>query len=201
MYVRDSGGFQTEQIERDVHAYIAAGFYPGMKGDPYEATMYAAWQERATQDSHKGLSRIAGEVGASHLHKAAGVMAGDEGRHAKFYKTIAGEIFRLDPENAISSFERLVRRGLTMPGDTMQGFNAVIEASTRAGIYGPQEYLDILQELINEWGIGEISLSGDADKKRYEVINRHARLSKIIQRGTNREPSDALNVIEERWLK
>lgn len=199
MYVRDSAGFKVTQIERDVHAYISDGFYPGHGKDSYQALMYTAWQERATQDSHKGLARVAKTAGAEYLHKAAAKMAGDEGRHAQFYIPVVGEIFKLDPEGAIHSLSELVKRGLIMPGSKMSGFNAFVEASSVSGIYGGIEYTSILQELLKTWDVKSIPLSGQADEERNEMIRRADRLTKIAGRARPRGNSDALEALKLRW--
>lgn len=200
MYVRDSGGFNVTQIERDVHAYIRDGFYPGHGKDSYQALMYTAWQERATQDSHRGLARVAKTAGAEYLYKAAGRMAGDEGRHAQFYIPVVGEIFRLDPEGATHSLSELVARGLIMPGSKMSGFNAFVEASSVSGVYGGIEYTSILQELIQTWGVKSISLSGQADQKRHALIDRADRLTKIAERARPRNNSNSLEALKQRWI-
>lgn len=201
MYVRDSDAFNTEQIERDIHTYLSMGFYPSPGRDPFGALMFTAWQEPATQGSHKGEARIAKHAGAPYLHRSFGVMAGDEGRHSQFYEPVAGEIFKLEPEMAIESLWNLVMSGLIMPGASMPGFNAFTEASSLSGAYGLREYSATLKQLLGAWGIEQLQLSGTADKMREEIIKKQAQFDRVADRSRHRDKSNDLLTLEKRWLK
>lgn len=202
MYLRDSDAFNVTQIERDVHSYVKAGFYPSAGRDSYGALMFTAWQEPATQESHKGEAKLGKEVGAPYLHRAFGVMAGDEGRHSAFYEPVVGEIIKIDPEGAVESLWNLVvKSGLIMPGENMHGFNAFTEASTLSGAYGLREYVATLGKLIKGWGIEELKVGGVFDQMRHEIIRKQQGIERIADRARKKPKSDDLLALEQRWLK
>lgn len=196
----NSGIYNMHNVDVDSHKFIADGFFPNLGGDIYRALMYTAWQEEATKGAHSGVSRLSGELGLETYRKAAGAMAGDEARHAEFYKGVVKGIIGLDPEGAIKSFHGLVKTGLIMPGATMNNFNIFTSASTVSGVYGPIEYVDILGKLIKQWNIEELKLTGESDKYRVEIIEQYRVLKKIAERATRQAGKMDLSPIKDRWL-
>ena len=184
------------EIARTVQKYIGAGFNPGVSDDIYATLFYPGWQELATQHSHSGVSWLGHQLGAPYLHRIAGAMGEEEGRHALFYVPLGREIFKADPAGAILSFARLVRDRVTMAGVEMEGFDMFAAASSFSGVYGIREYVGVFGRLIKEWNIEGLPVSGDAAKAQEQILRLHT----ILLRKANRAQTIENKTIESPWI-
>ena len=150
-YARDTRLFDQRKIEEMQFEYLRAGFHPEWDRDPYRVFAYTTVQERATQFSHGETGRIVGEY-EPRLAEVLSHVAKDEARHYAFYRTVFEEILQRDPDQALHSAS-FILPAIDMPGVTMPGFKELAEVIRRAGIYGPRDYLRIVQEQIRYWKI------------------------------------------------
>jgi acyl-[acyl-carrier-protein] desaturase len=76
-----------KEMETSTQWLIADGFDIETDTDPYKNFVYTSFQELATNVSHRRTATLAKKYGNTHLSKVCGVIAADEMRHAKAYKT------------------------------------------------------------------------------------------------------------------
>jgi acyl-[acyl-carrier-protein] desaturase len=161
-------------------AYIKAGFEPSWDKDPYRVFAYTTVQERATQVSHANTGRIVGEYEPL-LGDALGNVASEEARHYVFYRTMVSEILARDPNEMLHSLAQ-VMPGIDMPGHTIPGFVQLADVIRRAGIYGPRDYLRIVQDQLKHWKIETLEGLSEMGKKAQEkLLAIPARLERVAQ--------------------
>jgi acyl-[acyl-carrier-protein] desaturase len=93
-YVYLSGRVNMRQMEISTQYLIADGMEIGAARDPYRNFVYTSFQEMATNISHRRTATLAKQYGNNQLSKICGVIASDEARHAKAYKSFIAKIFR-----------------------------------------------------------------------------------------------------------
>jgi acyl-[acyl-carrier-protein] desaturase len=59
---------------------------------------------------------------------------------------------------------------IDMPGVNMPHFREMADVIRRAGIYGPREYLKIVEEQIKFWALDKVEGLNEAGKKAQEKI-------------------------------
>ena len=96
-------------------------------------------------------------------------MAGDEARHYAFYRQVFAEVLARDPDRALESAAH-VMPSIDMPGITIPGFREFADVVRRAGIYGPREYLRIVEDQIKFWKIESMTGLKDVGRKAQEKI-------------------------------
>ncbi len=179
-YARDTRLFDQRKIEEMQFEYLRAGFNPTWDRDPYRVFVYTSIQERATQHSHAqtGL-RV-----AEHEPTLAAILdriAREEARHFAFYRTIFDEILKRDPDQALHSAS-FIMPAIDMPGLTMPGYKDLADVIRRSGIYGPRDYLRIVQEQIRYWKIEGLSGLSELGRKAQEkIVGIPDRLRKIAE--------------------
>jgi acyl-[acyl-carrier-protein] desaturase len=182
-YTRDTELFDQRTLEVMQFDYLKEGFHPGWDYDPYRVFVYTTLQERATQYSHAATGRIVGEYEPG-LGKILHEVAQDEARHFAFYRKVFAEILKRDPNQALESAAHIMP-GIEMPGHTMPGFKDLADVIRRTGIYGPRDYLKIVQEQIRAWGIEHITGLSDMGRKAQEKIlgipSRLERIADLIE--------------------
>jgi acyl-[acyl-carrier-protein] desaturase len=87
----------------------------GAGSDPYRNFVYTSFQEMATNISHRRVATIAKQEGSNILSKLCGLVAADEARHAKAYKTFVSKIFEIDSNEMMLAFEDMMRQKIAMP--------------------------------------------------------------------------------------
>ena len=92
-----SGRVNMRAMETSTQYLIADGFDIGTGRDPYRNFVYTSFQELATNISHRRTATLAKKYSNNLLSKMCGVIASDEMRHAKAYKTFISNIFEVDP--------------------------------------------------------------------------------------------------------
>jgi acyl-[acyl-carrier-protein] desaturase len=183
-YVHDSGVLDRLVLERMQFDYLRAGFAPEWDRDPYRVFVYTTLQERATQVSHANTGKLAAAAEPT-IGIVLEKVAQEEARHYAFYRTIFKEVLARDPNRALDSAAR-VMPGIDMPGVSMPNFREFADVARRAGIYGPRDYLQIVEEQIRFWGISTLAgldAVGRAAQDRIMAIpQRLERLADLVER-------------------
>ena len=167
-YCRDARILDAGILERLQFAYIRSGFHPQWDRDPYRVFVYTTLQERATQYSHGNTGKVC-EPYEPKIDYILGRVAGDEARHYAFYRQVFAEVLVRDPDRALESAAH-VMPSIDMPGITIPGFREFADVVRRAGIYGPREYLRIVEDQIKFWKIESMTGLKDAGRKAQEKI-------------------------------
>lgn len=167
-YARDSLVLDTPVLERMQFEYLRAGFEPEWDKDPYRVFVYTTLQERATQVSHANTGKLAGEYEPT-IGTVLGNVAKEEARHYTFYRTVFKEVIKRDPNRALVSAAELMP-SIDMPGVNMPHFREMADVIRRAGIYGPRDYLKIVEEQIRYWAIDKVEGLNDIGKRAQEKI-------------------------------
>jgi acyl-[acyl-carrier-protein] desaturase len=177
-YARDTRLLQQRRLEEMQFEYLRAGFHPEWDRDPYRVFAYTTVQERATQFSHSETGKIVAEY-EPRLGVVLSQVAKEEARHYTFYRTIFEEILKRDPDQALHSAS-FILPAIDMPGVTMPGFKELADVIRRSGIYGPRDYLRIVQEQIRYWKIESLDGLGELGRKAQEkILGIPARLKRI----------------------
>ncbi len=150
-YVHDSRILDNPVLERMQFEYMRAGFAPAWDRDPYRVFVYTSLQERATQVSHANTGRLAGEYEPL-IGTVLANVAKEEARHYVFYREIFQRVLQRDPNNALHS-AAILMPSIEMPGVAMPHFREMADVIRRAGIYGPRDYIRIVEDLIKFWAI------------------------------------------------
>ncbi len=179
-YGRDTRLFNQRHLEEMQFSYIRNGFHPGWDRDPYRVFVYTTVQERATQTSHSETGRLAAEYEPA-LGEVLRNVATEEARHFQFYRTVFDEILQRDPDEALHSAS-FILPSIEMPGHSMPHFRDIADVIRRAGIYGPRDYLKIVQEQIEYWKIESLSGLNELGRKAQEkIMGIPSRLQKIAE--------------------
>jgi len=177
-YARDARIFDPVVIEKMQFEYIRAGFDPEWDKDPYRVFVYTTLQERATQVSHSNTGKLAGTYEPT-IGEVLQNVAKEEARHYTFYRTIFKEVLERDPNNALESAAKIMP-AIDMPGVKMPNFREFADVVRRANIYGPRDYLKIVQEQVRYWAIDQLTDLNEAGKKAQEkILAVPARLERI----------------------
>lgn len=196
-YLYLSGRVNMRQMEITTQHLIADGMEIGTARDPYRNFVYTSFQELATNISHRRTATIAKKHGNEQLSKICGVIAADELRHAKAYKSFVTKIMELDPSEMILAFEDMMRKKIVMPAHFMrqqgekigQSWTHFSDAAQRLGVYTSLDYTNILESLVKEWNIGNIcGLNSAAEKGRDYLMALPDRFRKIAERTTIKSP-------------
>ena len=167
-YSRDSRILDNPVMERMQFEYLRAGFEPTWDKDPYRVFVYTTLQERATQVSHANTGRVASEHEPL-IGEVLSNVAKEEARHYVFYRAIFERVLARDPNRALESAAHIMP-SIEMPGVSMPHFREMADVIRRAGIYGPRDYLRIVQDVIKYWALDAITGLNEAGKKAQERI-------------------------------
>jgi acyl-[acyl-carrier-protein] desaturase len=192
-YLYLSGRVDMRQMEISTQYLIADGFDIGTGNDPYRNFIYTSFQELATNISHRRVASLANNGDAS-LSKMCGVIASDEARHAKAYKDFMSKIFAVDPNEAMIAFEDMMRYKIVMPAHFLremglkigQTFGHFTDAAQRLGVYTAVDYVEIMQQLLEEWKIESMQdLNETGEKARDYLMALPNRLLRVAERMKN----------------
>jgi acyl-[acyl-carrier-protein] desaturase len=179
-YARDTRLLDQRKLEEMQFEYLRAGFHPEWDRDPYRVFAYTTVQERATQFSHSETGKIVAEY-EPRLGSILSQVAKEEARHYTFYRTVFEEILKRDPDQALHSAS-FILPAIDMPGVTMPGFKELADVIRRAGIYGPRDYLRIVQEQIRYWKIESLQGLNELGRKAQEkIMGIPGRLKRIAE--------------------
>ena len=187
-----SGRINMREMEISTQYLIADGFDNGAARDPYKNFVYTSFQELATNISHRRTATLAKKHGSNQLSTICGVIAADEARHAKAYKSFVAKIFEIDASEMMLAFEEMMRKRIAMPAHFLRQAGESIgktfvhfsDAAQRLGVYTSLDYTHILESLIKEWDIAKIpSLNAKAEKARDYLMGLPERFKRISERG------------------
>jgi acyl-[acyl-carrier-protein] desaturase len=182
-YARETRILQQRKLEEMQFEYLKAGFHPTWDRDPYRVFVYTTVQERATQHSHAQTGRVVADYEPGLATILANV-AQEEARHFTFYRSVFEEILKRDPDQALHSAS-FILPSIDMPGHTIPGFRDMADVIRRAGIYGPRDYLRIVQEQIRYWRIDKIEglteLGRKAQEKIMAIPDRLRRVAELME--------------------
>jgi acyl-[acyl-carrier-protein] desaturase len=190
-YLYLSGRVNMRAMEVSTHYLLADGFDIGTGRDPYRNFIYTSFQELATNVSHRRTATLAKQFGNPHLSKICGLIAADEMRHAKAYKAFVGEILTVDVSEMLLAFEDMMRKKIVMPAHFLresgvqigQTFSHFSDAAQRLGVYTVNDYIDILDGLLIDWNIGNLTDLTDAGQRaRDYLMALPARLRRVADR-------------------
>lgn len=190
-YLYLSGRVNMREIEMTTQHLIADGFDIGTGNDPYKNFVYTSFQELATYISHNRVSQIAKSYGDNKLSKICKMIAGDEMRHHHAYSEFVHKIFQVDPSEMMLAFQYMMKLKIVMPAQFLResgekistAFEQFSDSAQRIGVYTANDYVDIMQKLINRWEIDKITnLTDEAEKARDFLMKLPARMTKISER-------------------
>ena len=119
------------------------------------------------------------------------LIAGDEMRHHLAYSEFVNQIFKVDPSEMMLAFQFMMKQKITMPAHFLResgqsistAFNQFSDSAQKLGVYTANDYVDIMQKLIDKWQIDKISnLTDEAEKARDYLMKLPARMAKISER-------------------
>lgn len=192
-YLMLSGRVNMREVDVVINNLVYDGMDIKTGRDPYRFFVYTSFQELATNRSHRNVGKMAQAAGAERLFKMSGVIAGDEGWHARAYRLFVEKFLELDTNEAMLAIADLFRKQIIMPamnmrergaakGDTFATFEALAQ---RIGVYTAQDYLEILEFLVDAWKIPAFSGLSAAALQAQEFIcglpDRYRRLLKRLR--------------------
>jgi acyl-[acyl-carrier-protein] desaturase len=179
-YVRDTRLLNFSVLERLQFKYIRSGFNPDWKGDPYKIFVYTTCQEKATQVSHLNTGKLTADKEPL-LDSITQKIAQDESRHYAFYMNIFKEILQRDPNAALQSASGIMP-SIDMPGISIVNFNDYADVVRRSGIYGPRDFMKIIEHLISLWNIDVMQNLNELGRKAQEkIMSIPSRLEKVAE--------------------
>jgi len=190
-YLYLSGRVNMREVEVTTHHLINDGFDIGTGKDPYNNFVYTSFQELATYVSHNRVSQIAKEFGDKKLSKLCKLIAGDEMRHHHAYSEFVNQIFKVDPSEMMLAFQYMMKQKITMPAHFLResgekistAFEEFSNSAQKLGVYTANDYVEILQKLIDKWEISKITnLTDEAEKARDYLMKLPSRMAKISER-------------------
>ena len=192
-YLYLSGRVNMWEMEVSTQHLINDGFDIGTGYDPYRNFVYTSFQELATNISHRRVATLAKQAGNIQLAKMCGVIASDEARHANAYIDFIDRIFKLDPSEVMLAFEDMMRKKIVMPAHFLREtggamgelFKHFSDAAQRIMVYTTEDYIDILESLIEKWKIDQVTELNDAAERARDYImllpDRLRRISDRVQ--------------------
>lgn len=177
-YLYLSGRVNMRSLETTTHHLIRNGFDPKSENDSYRAMVYVAFQERATKIAHGNTGKLAEKCGDATLGKICAAIAGDEARHEEAYKRFFRRILEIDSSNAVIAFAEMMRQRIDMPARLMSDgtacdlFSQFAVVAQRAGVYTFRDYAEVIEHLMNYWGIASMTGLSDEAAKSQEYLSR-----------------------------
>ncbi len=190
-YLYLSGRVNMREVEITTQHLINDGFDIGTGRDPYKNFVYTSFQELATYVSHNRVSQLAKNYGDKKLSKMCKMIAGDEMRHHHAYSEFVNRIFQVDPSEMMLAFQYMMKQKIVMPTHFLResgqkigtAFENFSDSAQRIGVYTANDYVDIMQKLIEKWEIDKISgLTDEAEKARDYLMKLPGRMAKISER-------------------
>ena len=195
-YLLVTRGVDPDELERARMDTMETGYDSGDK-PLLNVCAYVSFQELATNISHRRTATLAKQYGNGQLSKICGVIAADELRHAKAYKSFVSSIFEIDPSEMMLAFADMMRKRIIMPAQFLRqqgekvgaAFTHFSDAAQRLNVYTSTDYTDITESLVKDWNIASITgLTDPAEKARDYLMGLPARFRKISDRGGFKAP-------------
>jgi acyl-[acyl-carrier-protein] desaturase len=199
-----------KEIEKTTQHLIADGFDIGTDRDPYKNFVYTSFQELATYVSHNRVAKLAKDKGNKRLSKMCKIISGDEMRHHHAYSEFVERIFKVDPSQMMMAFHYMMKQKIIMPAHFLResgnkigsAFEEFSNTAQRIGVYTSNDYVDILQKLIDRWEIDKITgLNDEAEKARDYLMKLPARMYRLSERMKIPENSFQFKWVEPAVIK
>jgi acyl-[acyl-carrier-protein] desaturase len=209
-YLYLSGRVNMKEIEKTTQHLIADGFDIGTDRDPYKNFVYTSFQELATYVSHNRVAKLAKDKGNKRLSKMCKIISGDEMRHHHAYSEFVERIFKVDPSQMMMAFHYMMKQKIIMPAHFLResgnkigsAFEEFSNTAQRIGVYTSNDYVDILQKLIDRWEIDKITgLNDEAEKARDYLMKLPARMYRLSERMKIPENSFQFKWVEPAVIK
>ncbi len=209
-YLYLSGRVDMREIEMTTQHLINDGFDIGTSNDPYKNFVYTTFQELATYVSHNRVAQMAKKYGDNKLAKMCRLIAGDEMRHHQAYGTFVSRIFEVDPSEMMLAFQHMMKHKITMPAHFLResgqkistAFEQFSDAAQRLGVYTANDYVEIMQKLIDKWQIDKIAnLTDEAEKARDYLMKLPARMARVSERLIIPETSHVFKWVQPALIK
>lgn len=190
-YLYLSGRINMREVEMTTQHLINDGFDIGTGRDPYKNFIYTSFQELATYISHNRVSQLAKNYGDLKLSKMCKMIAGDEMRHHLAYSEFVNQIFKVDPSEMMLAFNYMMKQKIVMPAHFLResgqkistAFEQFSDSAQRIGVYTANDYVEIMQKLIDKWEIDKIvGLTDEAEKARDYLMKLPARMARVSER-------------------
>jgi acyl-[acyl-carrier-protein] desaturase len=190
-YIYLSGRVNMKAVETSTQYLIADGFDIKTDDDPYKTFIYTSFQELATNISHKRTGTLAKKHGNASLSKMCLMIAADEMRHHKAYKSFVSSIFEIDPSEMMLAFAEMMKQKIVMPAHFLRELNGekggiyghFSDAAQRMGVYTGKDYIDIMQILLDDWNISTMTgLNSAAEKAQDYLMRLPDRLTRLTDR-------------------
>jgi acyl-[acyl-carrier-protein] desaturase len=190
-YIYLSGRVNMREVEMTTQHLINDGFDIGTGRDPYKNFVYTSFQELATYVSHNRVSQLAKNYGDKKLSKMCKMIAGDEMRHHHAYSEFVSQIFKVDPSEMMLAFQYMMKQKIVMPAHFLResgqkigtAFEQFSDSAQRIGVYTANDYVEIMQKLIDRWEIDKmVGLTAEAEKARDYLMKLPGRMAKISER-------------------
>lgn len=207
-YLYLSGRVNMQSFEATTQRLIRDGFDPQTGNDFYRSLAYVAFQERATKISHANVGALAEKCGDRTLGRICAAIAGDEARHEEAYKRFFRRILETDAATAVIAFAAMVKQRIEMPARLMSDgagknlFSRFAAVAQRAGVYTFGDYAEILNHLVEYWGIARIpNLLGEAARaQKYlcKLPGQYLAKAGRIQEALSRAPKEPFEWLFDR---
>jgi acyl-[acyl-carrier-protein] desaturase len=134
---------------------------------------------------------LAKSYGDKKLSKICKIIAGDEMRHHHAYSEFVNRIFKVDPSEMMLAFQYMMKQKIIMPAQFLResgekigtAFEQFSDAAQRIGVYTANDYVDIMQKLIEKWEIDKVTnLTDEAEKARDFLMKLPARMARVSER-------------------
>ena len=195
-YLYLSGRLDMRVVEVTIQHLLRNGFDLGSNNDPYRSIVYASFQERATKISHANTGKRAEQCGDKALGKICSLISMDEARHEEAYKRFFATALSVDTSNAVSAFAEMMRHKVAMPARLMDDgtgldlFDRFAVVAQKSGIYTARDYSEVLQHLVDYWGIAALTgLTPEASSDQEYLcglpdlyLKKVARIEEVISR-------------------
>ena len=190
-YLYLSGRVDMRAVETSVQYLIGDGFDIQTDDDPYRTFVYTSFQELATNVSHRRVASLAKKNDNHTLAKICGLIASDEARHAKAYKSFVDKIFEVDANEMMLAFADMMKKRIVMPAHNLreigskagEAFDSFSDAAQRLGVYTSSDYIEIFESLIKDWNIANITELDDmGEQARDYIMNLPERFRRVLSR-------------------
>ncbi len=190
-YLYLSGRVNMREMEITTQHLLNDGFDTRTGRDPYRSFIYTAFQELATNISHRRVATLAKKTGNDVLARICGVIAADEARHANAYLDFVKRMFEIDASEIMLALGDMMKKRIVMPahflresgGGMGELFTHFSDAAERIMVYTTQDYINILKSLLKEWDIDNIAgINDSAEEAREYVMALPKRLQRVSER-------------------
>lgn len=190
-------GDHAERARRR-RAVLASGWSHDL-ASPFEAMVYTAVQELATQAFYSHTARVC-EVEDPALARALRRIAKDETRHYAFYRDVVKAHLEVEPDYVLPLTK--VMTHFQMPGYVIADFPERGAYLASAGVFGPEQfYQDVIEVVCSFWEIDRLLPQlPEAQRALRRLRTYRAALRRLADRTgpVGRRPSPASSGVHER---